>query len=502
MKYRFMTFWILPLCLPGIGLTTENIRPAARAGQFYPDSRVELESTIQVFLDDAESIPIPGIVAGLWVPHAGYVFSGQIAGNAYRLVQGMEYETVVIIGPSHYARLDGAAVGEWSGYRTPLGIVKVDTQLVKEFVYATPLISHIAGADRYEHSVEVQVPFIQKVLPGVPIVPMVIDASLGYSDVKKIAKALAAVAKSRNILFVASSDMSHFPSYKDAYEIDLRVLDKVADYDARGVIEFNDAIMREDVPGLDCALCGSSALVAVMLTMKELKVKHVNVLPYANSGDVSGERHRVVGYGAAVFYREESVTKGGKGMVEEVALTVAEKKILFRVARKSIEAALQAKSIPDFDIPEGNLTSKHGVFVTLTNKGRLRGCIGHFAPDELLWQLVSRMSVAAATQDYRFAYNPVTYREMPEIDIKISILSDLVAVESIEEIEIGKHGIWVVQGGRSGTYLPEVATEMGWDRVEFLEHCCVEKAGLSPDAWKGDADIYVYSSQILDEKDF
>jgi AmmeMemoRadiSam system protein A len=284
--------------------------------------------------------------------------------------------------------------------------------------------------------------------------------------------------------------------------VDLRVLDRVSDYDTKAILEFNDAVLREGIPGLDCALCGASALATVMLTMKEMRVKRVKVLPYANSGDVSGERHRVVGYGAAAFYREEEAKKGEAGMTEEIALTVAEKKTLFRIARQSIEAALEKKSIPDFDIPDGNLTLQRGVFVTLMNQGRLRGCIGHFAPDLPLWQIVSQMAVAAATRDYRFAYDPVTFREMPEIDIKISVLSELIKIDSIDEIEIGTHGIWIVQGGRSGTYLPEVATEMGWDKIEFLEHCCAEKAGLSPDAWKEGADLYIYSSQILDEKDF
>ena len=110
------------------------------------------------------------------------------------------------------------------------------------------------------------------------------------------------------------------------------------------------------------------------------------------------------------------------------------------------------------------------------------------------------MAVAAATQDYRFAHDPVTEREMKDVDIKISILSPLKQIDSIEQIEIGKHGIWVRQGNQSGTYLPEVATDMGWTREQFLESCCAEKAGLSPDAWKEGADIYVYTSQVLKEK--
>ena len=188
-------------------------------------------------------------------------------------------------------------------------------------------------------------------------------------------------------------------------------------------------------------------------------------------------------------------------MLEEIDFSEAEKKKLFAIARESIASALKGETLPDFSVDEPHLLLQRGVFVTLTNGGCLRGCIGHFGAEYPLHEIVSRMTVAAATQDYRFSLNPVTLGEMDEIDIKISILSEMKKVNSIEEIEVGKHGIWIRQGGRGGTYLPEVATEMGWDRVEFVEHCCVEKAGLPRDAWKKGAEIYIYSSQILSERD-
>ena len=187
-------------------------------------------------------------------------------------------------------------------------------------------------------------------------------------------------------------------------------------------------------------------------------------------------------------------------MLEEISFTQAEKTKLFHIARQSIIAALEKKVQPGFAVDEANLLIERGVFVTLKNHGRLRGCIGHFAPNAPLYHTVSQMAVAAATQDYRFAANPVTLKEMEQIDITISVLSELKKIDSIDDLEVGRHGIWIRQGNRSGTYLPEVATEMGWDRVEFIEHCCVEKAGLPRDAWKKDAEMYIYSSQILTEK--
>jgi AmmeMemoRadiSam system protein A len=185
--------------------------------------------------------------------------------------------------------------------------------------------------------------------------------------------------------------------------------------------------------------------------------------------------------------------------LDTIPFTQEETAMLFRIARESIAGALAGKPEPAPTVTEPNLLVKRGVFVTLTNQGRLRGCIGHFGQDTPLYEIVAEMASAAATQDYRFMYDPVTPKEMEVMDIKISVLSDLRKIRSIDEIEIGKHGIWIRQGSRSGTYLPEVATEMGWDREEFVEHCCLEKAGLPADAYKKGAEMLVYTSQILEE---
>lgn len=480
----------------------EKVRPPARAGQFYPGSREAITQMIEDLLRNAETDDVEGEIVGLWTPHAGYEFSGQVAANGYRLVQNRQYDVVVIIGPSHYIHLRGGSIGDWNAYRTPLGTVAVDTQIVREIRSSTSLVSCVPDAHRYEHSVEVQVPFVQSVLPGVPIVPMVIAGDLSYGDSEKIAEAIVEAVGDKKVLLVASSDMSHFPSYKDAYEVDLRVLDAVAEFDPKDLMRLNSSLLRKNIPNLDCVLCGQGALLTVMLAAKGLQAGEVRILPYTNSGDVTGERHRVVGYGAAVFYQEQKKSnRGGKGMLEEIPFSEEEKEKLFKIARKSIECALKREKLPGFSVKEPNLLVKCGVFVTLENRGRLRGCIGHFEPNFPLCEIVSQMAIASATQDYRFAYNPVTLKEMDEIDIKISILSEMKKVDSVEEIEVGKHGIWIKQGTQGGTYLPEVATEMGWNRIEFLEHCCAEKAGLPKDAWKKGAEIYIYSSQILDEKD-
>ena len=185
-------------------------------------------------------------------------------------------------------------------------------------------------------------------------------------------------------------------------------------------------------------------------------------------------------------------------------LSDADKTFLLKAARQAITQVLSRGTVSE--IPEEQLSeaikADRACFVTLEKRGSgLRGCIGTFDTDTPLYRNVLSRAVAAATQDYRFMNNPVTVGEMKKINIKISVLSELKKIDSVEEIEVGKHGIWIKQDGRGGTYLPEVATELGWNRTEFLEHCCVEKAGLSKDAWKKEAEIYIYTSQILDEKE-
>ena len=480
----------------------DDIRSPAVAGQFYPASRAELIIQIQGFVNKSKPMTVNGDIVGIWVPHAGYIFSGQVAGNAYACVQDKKYDLIVLIGASHHIRLKGGSIGNWSHYKTPLGLASIDVTLASQIRKDSDLVECVPVAHTYEHSLEVQIPFLQVVQPGVPVLPLIIDADLSFREAQSVARTLVERVKDKQVLFVASSDMSHYPTYKDAYEVDLKMLDAIATFDPKNVLKRNMEILEQNVPNLACVLCGKSAVITMMLASKLMGADETEILPYMNSGDISGERHRVVGYGSALFVNNQKMKKAKGGQVlNEIAFSEDEKEQLFRIARESILQALKDKKPPRFNIKNNNLLEKRGVFITLTNEGRLRGCIGHFDTDYPLYQIVTQMSIAAATQDYRFMYNPITSDEMEDIEIKISILSPLKKIDSIDEIKIGQHGIWIRQGSRGGTYLPEVATEMGWNKIEFLEHCCAEKAGLSPDAWKNDAEIYIYSSQILSEKD-
>lgn len=489
--------WLL-LCS---GSSLSQIRDYSRAGGFYSSTPAELKASLDQFYLNAKPSAVSAIqISAIWVPHAGHQFSGQIAANAWYSARGRSYDAVVIVAPAHTTPLRTISVGDYEAYRTPLGTVPVDRELTAALLAQYKDAAFVPEAHQLEHSIEVQIPFIQTLLPGVPIVPVLVGR-LDLGECRELANTLYDICKGKEVLFVASSDMSHYPSYEDALSVDGKVLNAIEEFDIMKIDHLTRSIPQEHIPGLSTVLCGWPALQTVMRIAHKAKASRTEVLPYRNSGDVSGERQRVVGYGAAVFYKKAAKRKKGDDMIEEINFTPEEKKKLFSIARQAITAAVSGDDMPVLTSGEENLLLKRGVFVTLTNNGRLRGCIGNFNPTYPLWDMVARMTVAAATQDYRFSMDPITTPELENLQIKISILSRMHKIDSIDDIEIGKHGIWIRQGSRSGTYLPEVAEEMGWNKTEFLEHCCQEKAGLAPDAWKKGADIYIYSSQVLNEKD-
>jgi AmmeMemoRadiSam system protein A len=224
-----------------------------------------------------------------------------------------------------------------------------------------------------------------------------------------------------------------------------------------------------------------------------IQVEHVK---YMNSGDSPyGDKVNVVGYHAFIFTRSV-----GSSSSIEFNLSPEDKKMLLKIARESIEAKLKNRSEPkirDNELPE-NLKTNYGAFVTLNKKGRLRGCIGRFMPNQPLYKVVQEMAVSAAFHDTRFA--PVAKEEIKNIDIEISVLTPLKQIYSIDDFQLGKHGIYIIKGNRSGTYLPQVAESTGWNKEEFMGHCSREKAGIGWNGWKN-ADLYTYEAMIFHEKE-
>ena len=471
----------------------QKTRKPAVAGSFYPSSAREIKSMLGEWLhpsDNSSSTPPRAII----VPHAGYVFSGEVAASAYnRIPHGHAYKRIFLLGPSHRAGFAGASVDTMYSYaETPLGLVPVDVsfgkKLISEGKGAFTFWSKAAHDD--EHCLEVQLPFLQMVFKDVPpIVPIVIGTER-LSVIQDIAKVLQPYFNEDN-LFIISSDFSHYPSYEDAKASDLYLAETIT---TGGLVEFLQALKKIDkmgYPGQGTAACGACAI-AVLLGMMDAQSRDsfsVEHLMYKNSGDSPyGDKDRVVGYNSIV------ITSSG----HLFHFTQEEKERMIATARSSIYSYLGLDYSGD-DSPVGILKKKgYGVFVTLYLDGHLRGCIGRFTSPSSLHSTIKEMARSAAFDDPRFP--ELSKKEAPKVKIEVSVLSPLKKIQSIDEFKLGRDGIYMIKGYNHGTFLPQVAEETGWNTEEFLGHCARDKAGIGYYGWK-DAELYTYQTEVVKEYD-
>ena len=464
-----------------------TVRPATQANRFYTGNAVELSEEVDSFLALHSNKPVFDSLAAIIVPHAGYYYSGNVAASAYMSIPvDKAYKRIFLLGPSHHEWLDGASVNtEADYYATPLGMVKVDSELAQKLTEEDSVFSYKPKAHDREHCLEVQLPFLQRRLDEVPpIVPIIISTN-DFRKLKRIAEVLKPYFTDEN-LFIVSSDFSHYPAYQDACEVDARTGKAVESGDVEQFIEVLEENARSGIKNLATSACGELAIATLMLMLdSNYQVKH---LLYQNSGDVDNhDSRRVVGYHAFAIIR---------GAEKEFTLSDEEKQVLKEIALASIRDSLAGKRMaqPAFNSDYPTLNSKCGAFVSLHKHGHLRGCIGHFGEDVPLHQIVAKMARAAAFEDPRFM--PVRKEELNDLDIEISVLTPMRRIQSLDEFELHRHGIYIRKGYRSGTYLPQVADEVNWTKEEFVSHCAQDKAGIGWDGWK-DAELYVYEAIVF-----
>jgi len=469
-------------------------RLPAVAGAFYPAEPDTLRAEITRCLGEAaEARPAEELVA-LIVPHAGYSYSAGVAAYAYKQLGAKHFDTVVVVGPSHHVPFRGVALSTADYWDTPLGSVPVDRGACEALMKADANAQALDAAHAPEHSIEVQLPFLQTVLKDFKLVPALMS---DYSEPNctALAKGLADLARGRSVLLIASSDMSHYPSYDDAVRIDHETLKSIESMDAAKVQATTERLLSAGTPDLVTCLCGEGPVRAVLLASRLLGADHARVLRYANSGDIPGApRDHVVGYGAIAIYRSSRAT-GSPTQALASELTRDQQGRLLSLARTTIREYVTAGKLAEVRETDPALLRPAAAFVTLKEGGELRGCIGSLEPDAPLYQTVRDKAIAAATRDPRFP--PVTVGELDSLEVEISVLSALRQVKSADEIELRKHGVIVAEGPRRGVFLPQVADETGWSRDEFLSHLCSEKAGLPPDAWRHDASLYVFTVQAF-----
>lgn len=448
------------------------VKEPAVAGSFYPADKKSLAGEVDRYLAQSADEADNGRLLALIAPHAGYIYSGGVAGYSYARLKGKEIRTVILIGPTHYEAVTGAVIYPGGGLRTPLGVVKVDEALARSLASDKDGVKLSAAPFEREHSLEVQLPFLQKALPDFTVVPILIGRTTPQSYRHLADKIAARLKKDEKTILVISTDLSHYHDSTTAGVKDHKVLDALERL-AAGDLERLLASGEGEA-------CGGGAVLYGMAAARGAGATEARLYRYADSGDVSGDRKRVVGYGALGFYKKP--------------LTAATRAEILTLARETVQRQVHGQTLPQWQGSDARMKADGAVFVTLKEKnGRLRGCIGSIQAYTSLDRSIVQNAVAAVTKDPRFP--PVRPGELPNLDLEVTVLSPMEPVSGSSEIEIGRHGVYLEAAGRSSVFLPQVPVEQGWDLATYLNELAL-KAGLPPDGWRSGR-LYRFTAEII-----
>ncbi len=491
-----------------MGEFTESRTPVV-AGQFYPGQPDQLNREISHFLDTDVKLRNPGRLQALVVPHAGYAFSGNTAGKAFSLCRNAPgIRRVAVLAPSHRVGLRGASVGNYSAFSTPLGNMEVDTAVCAELTAASSLINTDTQPHRFEHALEVQLPFIQHLLPEAQLIPLVCG-DMDVTDIRRLANALTAYLLRPDTLIVVSSDFTHYGSSFGFMPFRNNVPERVRELDM-GAIE---QISSKDLDGFKAYISKTGATIcgripiAVLLAMLEQTDSRfaVETVDYTSSGLITGDFDHTVSYAAlAVLDTAETDTSGpareNEQRRQDTALSADDKQYMLRLAREVISAVVQGRDRPEPATEELSETLQQpgAVFVTLRKDGQLRGCIGNLQATEPLYRNVIDNAINAAFSDPRFS--PLSGEELSRTTIEISYLTPARTVSGPDEIEVGRHGIILKKGPAQAVFLPQVASEQGWDLETTLDHLAL-KAGLPQKGWRQGAEFQVFEAVVFSEEE-
>jgi AmmeMemoRadiSam system protein B/AmmeMemoRadiSam system protein A len=501
MKFHTQSFLILTILL--VPAPIHAGQKAGVAGEFYPADKAALEKQVDEALGSIA--PSPARPKILIVPHAGYQFSGPVAGRAYREIKGKSYDTVILLGTAHVKKVFGAALDPEGVFETPLGAVPVDPETSLRLLTLTKKIQANPVAFQGEHSIETQLPFLQRSLLIFKIVPLLMQTA-DLETAQEVGKALAAVIKEneaagKRTLLVLSTDFAHYPNSKDAMLSDAALLKAIEAVDPEMLSRESAALMEKKIPNLMTPMCGQGAVTAGLFAAKELGISKAEVLMQGTSGDSKkSNTDRVVSYAAAVFYGAPGETLVQKPEEKTAApVTTDLQKQLLASAREAVRDYLKTgKARGTLKVEDEALNKPQAVFVSLHKHGKLRGSVGTTYPKFPLKQAVVYYAIAAATQDKRFP--PVTLEELESLQFEISIVSPQKQVLGPEAIEPGRDGVVMMQGNKVGLLMPQVWEETGWTKEQFLSELARQKAGLEPDAWKDpETKLYTFTTETFVE---
>jgi len=419
------------------------IRQPAVAGQFYPQEAEGLKALIETLVDkNADKKDVIGAL----VPHAGYIYSGSVAGAVFSRIQFKD--TFVIIGPNHTGLGFPFSIMTEGKWATPLGEVEIDTVLAEQILASSQSLQADATAHQREHSVEVQLPLLQYIEPGFRIVPIVI--SHGNMEVyKEIGRAIARAIKTtgRETVILASGDMTHYESQDSAEKKDKQAIEAILNLD-------EDELSRR-FTGQNMSMCAYPPAVCLITAAKKLGARAAELVEYRTSGDATGDYSSVVGYAGIVISK-------------------AEKPPLAKLAKEAVEKYVREGERYQPEELTTEMKEKSGVFVCIKKGDQLRGCIGTFEPDkENIAQETISSAINAATGDPRF--RPVAPEELGELRYIVDVLTKPELIKSIKQLNPKKYGLIVEAGFGRGLLLPDLP---GVDTAEEQVAICQQKAGI------------------------
>lgn len=526
----------------GFGTTKQTRRPLKFAGSWYDADPGRLAAQIDKFVESVEAkvaavMPRQRHVLAIVAPHAGYIYSGATAAASYLAAAQSGVKRVFLFGPSHYQGFFGAALTPCKSFATAFGDLSIDIDVVRDLKQDS-LYEERADTHLNEHSLELQLAFIRRILGDVKIVPVLFGRTDEELELRVLADKLSCHLTDGDLI-VVSSDFTHIGPRYGYTPFPAEMTDRLKELD----MEAFSYLHRPDLEGFlsfyqrtDDTICGVYALATLLALLPHGSVG--NLLDYRTSRDqvtldLSDDGENSVSYMAIAFTGEHSWSQIAAHKQASIIseLTDEEKNILLKIARTTLEFYVKSRRVPtladlvdsaDFNIAPGldwrscltaKLLSPHGVFVTLYRRAhqphqphqphidlhednRLRGCIGYILPVQPLYQAVIANTVAACSRDPRF--EPVEIAELDGLEIEISVLTHPQPIEAADQIRIGHDGIILHLGQRQSVFLPKVASEYGWTIEETMAQLS-QKAGLDKGAWKRNCRIEVFQAEVLSE---
>lgn len=506
----------------------KKVLTSSLAGRWYASDSKILQTKLDRYYQKAQSVSKENVIA-LILPHAGYQYSGPTAMEGLKTLGKKKFQRVIVMGPSHSLHMpDTLSIPDVTHYKTPLGETPLDLKFL-ERLKEYRIFQSIPMAHQYEHSVQIEVPLLQYLYPDFQLVPIVVG-SLSQETVFRAGAILRSLID-ENTLVIASSDFTHYgPRFRyEPYKNQKDVADKVKGLDM-GAYEF---ITRRDAKGFltyreetGCTICGFMTISILLSMLPENSQAHL--IQYDTSGDLTGDWSNSVSYFSVAFTGAWIKGPDVKPNKVSTTLTPEDKKSLLQLARRSLEYYLRNKQVGTSELLDIPITEPmrqvRGSFVTLkctlehlekilgqeiklkSNKDKnpaeelvLRGCIGEIFPVQQLYNSVLLNAIKSAVADRRFPN--VKREECPALYIEISVLTPPIAITDYHKIVLGRHGIVLKKDGRTAVFLPQVASEQGWNLVETLTHLS-QKAGLPPDAWKEGAEYLVFEAIVFSEHDY